>query len=223
MTNALPIASTNRIKLINGTDFSVCANLDTTKCEFSQLAASSPTVTGVTLSGNTLSFTGTAFPANSDFTAKATFKSAEVAFTGWTETSVTATFPNGVPAAIAADLAVPRLEFTRNSDKVILIAFSTGVTFTNTVTVTANNSSSSISTSFAGGVPYKVSMDNIYATLQEPGNGIYVCGNLCPLDASQSDSTKAVCLLPPLATTYSASTYKIVSSGVLTGTWTGSL
>ena len=141
MTNSLPVASTDRIKLINGTEFSVCANPDSTKCQFTQLAASSPTVTGVSLSGNTLSFTGTAFPGNTDFSAKAIIKSVEVPVTVWTSTSATATFPNGVPAAIAADLVVPRLQFTRNSDSVILIAFSTGVTLTNTVTVTANNSS----------------------------------------------------------------------------------
>ena len=71
--------------------------------------ASSPEVTAASLAGNVITFTGTAFPAEADFTAMAYFKSASVAVTGWTATSATATFANGAPAASASDNAVPRL------------------------------------------------------------------------------------------------------------------
>lgn len=100
--------------------------------------------------------------------------------------------------------------FTRNSDNVIFIAYSIGVTLANTVTVAASDSSTGVSVSFAGGLSYTITKNNIYATLLETGNSIAVCGNVCPIDKTQSDITKAVCKLPSLATTYSAMTYSIV-------------
>ena len=42
------------------------------------------------------------------------------------------------------------------------------------------------------------------------------------MDEAASDSTKVVCKLPLVATTYSISNYKVVSPGnIATGTWTG--
>lgn len=103
------------------------------------------------------------------------------------------------------------------------MTYSTGVTLTNTVTVQASDSTSGVVASFAGGLDYTVTKANIYQTLLETGNSITVCGNVCPLDATKSDATKAVCTLPPLATTHSASTYKIVEASTLSGSWTGSV
>lgn len=56
-----------------------------------------------------ITFTGTAFPSNSDYTAQASFKSANISVTGWSATSAAATFTNGVPAASATEKAVPIL------------------------------------------------------------------------------------------------------------------
>jgi hypothetical protein len=99
---------------------------------------------------------------------------------------------------------VPRLGFYKTDGSFGVVAFSeASVTLTNTVTVTPNNAPA-VSTSFSGGMAYTVTANNIFATLKEPGNGIYICGNLCTLDDTQSDSTKAVCILPSLPTTYSA-------------------
>jgi len=66
-------------------------------------------VTAASLTANVITFTGTAFPAEADYTATAYFKSASIAVTGWTTTSATATFTNGVPAASASDNVVPKL------------------------------------------------------------------------------------------------------------------
>jgi hypothetical protein len=106
---------------------------------------------------------------------------------------------------------------------VVLISYSTGVSLTNTVTVTTSDSTSGLSSSFAGGLEYTITKANIFATLKEVGNQITVCGNPCALVDGKSDATKAVCNLPALATTYSASTYKINQAGLISGTWTGSV
>lgn len=48
------------------------------------------------------------------------------------------------------------------------------------------------------------------------------CGETCVMDEASSDSSKVICKLPLVATTYSVSNYKVVSSGnLVTGTWTG--
>ena len=48
------------------------------------------------------------------------------------------------------------------------------------------------------------------------------CGQDCVLDEASSDSSKAVCTLPYLATSYSASQYEVVNEGTLIeGTWSG--
>lgn len=105
----------------------------------------------------------------------------------------------------------------------MLIAYSTGVTLSNTVTVTNTDSTSGLESSFAGGLSYTVTKNNLFATLKEAGNSITVCGNPCLLDDSKSDASKAVCTVPALATKYSAQAYKINSASLLSGTWTGSV
>lgn len=107
LTNAVAVASTDSLQITKSTTTYACANIDTTKCAFSQLAASSPTVTAASLAGSTITFTGTSFPASSDYTAKAVFKSASVAVASWDTTSLVAAFPNGLPAAAASENAVP--------------------------------------------------------------------------------------------------------------------
>lgn len=53
-------------------------------------------------------------------------------------------------------------------------------------------------------------------------SNIDFCGQNCVLDEASSDSSKAVCTIPYLATSYSASNYEVVNEGILIeGTWTG--
>jgi len=221
LTNAIAVAATDSLSMSQDTKTYTCTNSDTTKCNITQLAASSPTVTAVSLAGDTITFTGTAFPAKTDFTAKATFKSQEVVVTDWAETSLVAKFPKGVPAALASENAVPKIWFTRNSDSVVLVTYSTGVTLTNTVTADASQTTG-LESSYAGGLDYTISTANLFATLKEPGNSVTVCGNVCVLNEALSDATKAVCKVPALATTHSASTFKIKEAGLLSGTWSAS-
>jgi hypothetical protein len=182
LTNKLAVQSSHVIKMTFGANEIACeAN---GSCSFEQLEASSPVVTGIAISaGNVLTFTGTAFPSNVDYTLKALFKSASVDVASWTATEAIANFPNGIPASVAADNAEPTLKFTRKADNVIFISYSTQ-TLTNTVTVAATDSASGLSSSFAGGLGYTITKANVYATLLELGNGITVCGNPCLLDAT---------------------------------------
>ena len=67
---------------------------------------------------------------------------------------------------------------------------------------------------------YTVTKVNAYATLLEKANRLEICGNVCkPID-TLSDINKVACLLPALATSYSAATYHYVKPNVLSGTWT---
>jgi len=49
-----------------------------------------------------------------------------------------------VPAASASENAVPKIWFTRNSDSVILINYSSAVTLSNVLTVTAADSTTGL-------------------------------------------------------------------------------
>jgi hypothetical protein len=50
--------------------------------------------------------------------------------------------------------------------------------------VTAADSSSNLSVSYAGGLKYTVTKVNAYATLLEKANRLEICGNVCkPIDA----------------------------------------
>lgn len=91
------------------------------------------------------------------------------------------------------------------------------------VTASAGQSSSGVTSSFAGGSSYTIISDNLYESLKLDGNRVEVCGNVCELDHENSSGTQAVCLTPALATTHSASTYQISDVGVVHGKWTGSV
>ena len=58
--------------------------------------------------------------------------------------------------------------------------------------------------------------------LDSESNYIDVCGNTCVLDEDASTADQAVCTLPHVSTSYSASEYEIVTSGMIhDGTWWG--
>jgi hypothetical protein len=47
---------------------------------------------------------------------------------------------------------------------------------------------------------------------EEHDNRIEVCGQRCEIDASASDATQATCVVPPIATAYSADNFEIVTA-----------
>lgn len=224
LTTKGAVAATNDIRMLKGTTAYTCSNTIASACQFSTSAATTPTVTAVSLANNAITFTGSNFPAQADYTAKAVFKSATSdAVLSWTATSLTATFTNGVPAAAVAENAVARIFFKRNSDSVVFVSDSTNVYLTNTVSATAADSTAGLQTSFAGGLSYTITKSNVFASLKEPGNNVSVCGNICELDESASNSSRAVCKVPALATTYSVNQFKIKQPQLIEGAWTGSV
>ena len=102
-----------------------------------------------------------------------------------------------------------------------LIAFQSGISITNELSVT--DSTSGLSCSFQGGCEYAVSASGLFSTLfASDSSKIEVCGNECILNESASGSGEAICTLPYVSTAYSAAEYDIVQVGVLhDGVWTG--
>lgn len=126
-----------------------CANaLDDSACTFEQQLATSPQVTGASMSGSTISFVGTGFPT-SGYTASGTFKAAQGQGVVHGSTSADVTFPGGIPIAAAA--AIPKLVFTSTTDGSQLVAYSnaTAVELANPLSV--RDSTASLACSFAGG------------------------------------------------------------------------
>lgn len=199
-----------------------CSNTDISQCHFSQTIASSPTVTAVTITGTQVTLDGSQFPDSGLFTAKVLIKGQVAEVLSWTSVQIVANFAKGIPACTAAEKVVPRVEFKKTGDSLVFVAYSQNVFVTNTVSVVAADSSSGLLVSFAGGLEYTVTKNNLFATLLEPQNRLEVCGNVC-IPNSKSDPTKVVCDLPALASVYSANTYKITQSGVLNGSWTASV
>jgi len=179
-------------------------------------------VTSYSLTGDVLTLTGTNFPADTDYTATVNFKTAFVYVISWTSTSIVGDFSTkGLPFANSSENKVPFIRFTRKSDGVDFLSYSTGLTPLQ-ITSVPTSSSAGVTSSFAGGLSYEISGPGITASLLEPNNRVEVCGNICKLDI-QSDNTKAVCILPPLSTTYSAANFEIGGAGLIQGKWSGSV
>jgi hypothetical protein len=117
---------------------------------------------------------------------------------------VIATFPLGIPFSAVAIL--PKLYFTRLSDGVVIYAFN-NISRANPITVTAADSTSNLSVSYAGGLYFTVTKTNVYATLLEKSNRLEICGNVCKPIGEYSDKDQVVCMIPALATTYSVENY----------------
>ena len=78
-----------------------------------------------------------------------------------------------------------------------------------------------VTCSFAGGCSLSVTAPGLTAALRNSDeNSITVCGNVCELDSS-SDEGIATCSLPPLVTPFSVEDYKLATSTLLQGQWTG--
>lgn len=101
------------------------------------------------------------------------------------------------------------------------IEASTTVKLANAASVTA--STSGLECSFQGGCKYTVTANGLTSTLKaNTADKIDVCGETCVMDESSSDASKVDCTVPFVATTYSATNYKVVTAGAQhTGIWTG--
>ena len=88
-----------------------------TDCEYEQMSASSPTVTGFASTATTITVTGSSFPL-SGYTASVVFKGVESSSaTIDSATKVTATFTGGVP--VSKDPTAPVVKFTPSSRRML--------------------------------------------------------------------------------------------------------
>lgn len=183
-------------------------------------------MTSITASTATaVAVVGTDFPI-SGYTASVIFKGVESSSaTVNSATSITATFTNGVP--LSKEAAAPVVKFTPSSRRMLsgnvnFLQAAGTATLTSAVTVSA--SSTGVECSFQGGCNYEVTANGLTSTLKATGTAdkIDVCGETCVLDDTASNASKVVCKLPHIATTYSATNYKVVEPGTMhVGTWTG--
>lgn len=101
-----------------------------------------------------------------------------------------------------------------------LRVYTAGLTLTNPLSV--GSTTDGLVCSFAGGCQFSVVGNGLAGVLQgNTNNKIMVCGNQCDLDVQASSGTQATCLLPMLATSFSANEFKLVQSGELQVTWAG--
>ena len=115
LTKAMEIVSGETLTLKTASGSYSCGNtLTPADCDYEQLIASSPTVTGASISSSsTISITGTAF-LTSGYDAIVLFKGVEsTSAVIDSDTSITATFANGVP--VSATAASPSIRFVQTS------------------------------------------------------------------------------------------------------------
>lgn len=171
-------------------------------------------VTDVTVSSNTITFTGTGFSqADSDHTASAEIhgiQADQVVVNSDTEI-IAAWTSTGIPQSADA----PKLIFTHNDGYAFTATLDEAVIYEFTQDVTG--STSGLECSFAGGCTYSIESDGLYATLLDRDNSIHVCGSICALREDLSSASFAVCELDKLSTTFSVDNYKIRESEDLNG------
>ena len=140
-------------------------------------------------------------------------------------TSITGTFTNGVPVSTTG--STPTIRFTPTSRRMLSATTANYLEAAGTAElmniVSVTSSTTGLECSFQGGCTYEVVAAGLTSTLtSSTTDKIDVCGETCAIDTAASDASKVVCKLPYVATSYSYSNYKVVSSGQLhTGTWTG--
>lgn len=123
-------------------------------------------VTSSSLSGVTITFTGSNFPTDGSFTASATFGG--VAASSTTVVSSTSVEATWTATGIAAASEVPVLIFT-SSDLSHWHIAQAASTITHTLAVTQSNA---LSCSYGGGCQYSVTADGLYATLLNSQNSL---------------------------------------------------
>ena len=231
LTTAMEITSGDALTLKTASGSYSCGNNGAPDdCNYEQLDASSPAITAASVSdSSTIIITGTAFPT-SDYDVIVLYKDVESSSAVIdSDTSITATFGNGIPISEIA--AAPSVRFVPTSDRrrlmalvdadLQLIALPMDITVENTLSVT--DSTSGLSCSFQGGCSYTVTAAGLTASLTDSEtNQIDVCGNPCVINADESDADQVTCTLPYVSTAYSATEFEIVTQGILhDGTWTG--
>ena len=105
LTVSLEISASDNLYLKTASGSYSCANsLNSAECHFEQAQASSPSVTGASIaSSSTIAIEGTDFPT-SDYDVIVVFKGVESdSAVINSDTSVTATFDNGIPVSETAD------------------------------------------------------------------------------------------------------------------------
>lgn len=195
LTKAMEIPTTSTLRLKTAAGFYGCANtLNAADCKYTQTNAASPKITAVSITNpTTLEVTGSGF-FTSAYTAVVVISNVESSTAVINSaTSVTATFTNGIP--VGASAMVPTLKFVPSTGNALMVAYVTGVSLTNALSVTA--SSSAVSCSFQGGCAYSVTANGLTSLLKsDPTSRIDVCGKTCTLIEADSNASTAVCTLP---------------------------
>ena len=164
-----------------------------------------------------MTITGSDFPT-SDYDVIVVFRGVEsTSAVIDSDSSISATYDNGVPIADTAASPSVRFVPTSNRRRLValadadlqLIALPSDITISNTLSVT--DSTSGLSCSYQGGCSYSVTAAGLTASLTgNASNQIDVCGNPCVINNDLSDADQTTCTLPYVSTAYSASTYDIV-------------
>jgi hypothetical protein len=171
---------------------------------FSQVETIS--VSSVSVSGSSITFTGSGFLADHTATAKVGGVSADTVTVNSANEVVAQWSTTGIPASTK----MPELHFVHTDGYGYYAKFADDLTFEKVQTVVS--STSALECSFAGGCTYTIESEGLYATLLDSANSIKVCGSTCAIKTDLSDQTNAVCELDKLATTYSVDNYKINES-----------
>lgn len=209
LTVSLEIAPADNLYLKTASGSYSCANsLNSAECHFEQAQASSPAVTSASISSSsTIAVEGTGFPT-SDYDVIVLFKGVESdSAVINSDTSITATFNNGIPVSESAES--PSIRFVPAEDGgrrqlislrdagIQLIGWISGDSTTIQNTLSVTDSTSGLSCSFQGGCSYTVTSDGLTSTLTDSEtNYIDVCGNNCVIDTDASDADQTTCTLP---------------------------
>lgn len=216
-TDAVEIDNVNMQLSISGSYYDCAVN---SSCVFSQLTASSPALSDVTLAGSSMTFTGSNFPT-SDYDVVCIYQGVEQAGTISSDTEIVCDWTTlGVP--LSETDASPSVVFrsTANPDTDQLTAVNDSVVLSNPPA--SAPTSTATTCSFAGGCSYTISGDGFYASMQNSDNSISVCAVACEIDDDASSASEIVCTLPDLATTFSITDYQIDQSEIMSLTWTSS-
>jgi hypothetical protein len=207
---------TNQIEVVNGAQILIAidgeANIEsyvTSDVAYEQ--SESITVTGVSVNGVTVVFTGTGF--DSSYTGKASLNGVDA--DSVTINSVTQAIASWATTGVPTATIVPTLSFEHSDGYTHHAAVGSSVSFENLHTVTA--STSGLECSFAGGCQYAIESHGLYASLLNSANEVRVCGTPCVLIESESTAQSAVCEVAKLSTTYSVNEYVIRQSEDLYG------
>ncbi len=165
----------------------------------------------MSISGNSLVITGANF-FTADFTAKAKYAGVEAtSVTIDSANQVTATWTSGVPrfnTAVAPSLWFEGAQATHWAAGTATVA--------NAATVSAI--ASNVECSFQGGCEITLNQDGLLSSFGSEDTSLRVCGVNAEIKADASTSSTVKFNVPRLATTYSASNFKIAEESYLRGT-----